>query len=394
MNDQTPNPVTNDAPGTQPDGGLEAQLAELSAPIVAGPAIWQYALKQHHAVKAKSFWRPQMSRRFQIVAACAALAAIAGGTLILPSLGSARGSHRVADAPDSKVPATMRMPATAPEVPEMTYSFASDSASDVGLRVQLERRVELPSAAAIATQDVRAVVHKSAIEIQSPDVRAAYAKAAIIPSDALGEFTENSNLVGEGSNTRGELTLRVRASRLSAALNDVRALGLVASESTNAVDVTDRIVDLDATIRNEKKVEAELLGLLEGKQDAPVKQILEIRQSLSDARDRIEKLEAQRANTGRAVEFATILVVVRHAEPPAVPEVPKSIGQQFNDELGNAWHAGVTNLGSSLGWCLRVFVGGLPVWIGMVIAGAMGTVVVRRLTRWSVAEPAPKWSTS
>src|SRR5262249_9818313 len=130
--------------------------------------------------------------------------------------------------------------------------------------------LQAPAAAAPSSDEPRQVVRKSTLELESADIQATFAKVAHSLSEARGEYIENSSLTGQGDSARATITLRIAADRLSAALNDLRQLGKVLSDATTGEDVTSQAVDLDARIRNEERVEAELLQLLEKRADAPL----------------------------------------------------------------------------------------------------------------------------
>lgn len=208
----------------------------------------------------------------------------------------------------------------------------------------------------------------------------------------LTTMPENSPAPTDGQATaaRADITFRVRAERLSLVLTQIRALGKPTSESLNSLDVTDRLTDLDATIRNEKRVEAELLDLVEQRKGAPLQEILELREKLSELRARIERLEAHKANADKQVELATIVLTLHHetkAEPP--PEKPKA---DLGSKLDAAWAAGSSGLGDSLAWSLEVALARLPMWIALAALTLAAWLGLRRAIRWSAQEPPPKLS--
>jgi hypothetical protein len=218
----------------------------------------------------------------------------------------------------------------------------------------------------------RAVIRKATIELITDDVRAAFAKAAHLPSDASGEYVQDSSLTGEGKATQAQLTLRVTVAHLSSTLDALRALGTVRSENSGGEDVTAQVVDLDARIRNEQRVETELLQLLEKRADAPLKDILELRASLDNVRQSIESLIGQRERLGRLVDLATILVIIRPpAEEPAKPAAAPSLGDYFKANVATSWRHGLEFLTDTLANLLALLLGGLVWWLlltGMVYA--------------------------
>ncbi len=214
----------------------------------------------------------------------------------------------------------------------------------------------------------RHVVRKASIEFKTTDVRAAFLKASMIPNAALGEYVEDSSVTGEGASVAANLTLRVTAERLPDVLNQVRELGTVTSEQVRGEDVTAQVVDVESRLRNERRIEQELLELLEKREDAPLKDILELRTKLSEVRGEIERMEGQRANLDRLVSLATVLVLIRPADAPAPAPEKSSILSHLGDSFSAAWRTGVEFLIDSSAAIVRIGLGGLIWWIIAIAA--------------------------
>ena len=219
----------------------------------------------------------------------------------------------------------------------------------------------------------RAVVRKAQMELLTENVRTAFLKAQHLVSEASGEYVQESALTGseKDKNLQANLTLRVTAERLSALLNDLRALGSVNAESSGGEDVTAQMVDLEARLSNEKRVEKELLDLMEKRTDAPLKEVLELRDHIGSVRQSIEQMTAQRERLGRLVSLATVLVIIR-TEPEqsktATQPAKESIGQYFGKNVAAAWEAGLQFLADTVAALLRVAVGGIIWWTLLVLA--------------------------
>jgi hypothetical protein len=215
----------------------------------------------------------------------------------------------------------------------------------------------------------RQIVRKATVELLTDDVRAVFLKAAMVLSEADGEYVQESSITGSGETAQANLVLRVAADRLSEVMNALRELGEVRSEQVTGQDVTAQVVDLEARLRNEQRVEAELLELLEKRNDAPLKEILELRNTLSDVRGEIERLTAQRQQLGRLVSLATVLVIIRTDESQERP-ADFSIATYFGDGVVQAWQKGLIFLADTFGVLLSVLVGGLIWWILLVLVFA------------------------
>jgi hypothetical protein len=228
----------------------------------------------------------------------------------------------------------------------------------------------------------RHIVRKASIEIRTADVAAAFQRVQLLVNEGQGEFIADSSQQGVGRDERASVTLRVRPARLGAVLTSVRAMGLVVSESRGGDDVTDRVVDLEARLRNERRVEQEMLELLEQRPDAPLDDILTLRRQLADVRGTIERYEGQRSALEQLVSLATVLVLIR-MDPEAfdgtdLPTDDESLADRFGAELGGAWVAGLGGLIDSIATVVRVLLGGLLWWL---LAAAVIILVVRRYGR-------------
>lgn len=224
----------------------------------------------------------------------------------------------------------------------------------------------------------RAVIRKSTIELSSPDVRAAYFKAAQSLSEARGEFVQSSSLTGEGNAAQAQITLRVAADRLSAVLNELRALGKVHTDQTTGEDVTNQAVDLEARLRNEQRVEKELLELLDKRHDAPLKEVLDVRDRLAMVRNSIESITAQRDRLGKLVSLATVLVIIRGDELPAPVVTEESFVDYLGASLMTSLKNGGRTLADTLAGAVALIIGGMLWWLILITVVAAAAKVIRR----------------
>lgn len=247
-----------------------------------------------------------------------------------------------------------------------------------------------PASLAENLGSVRHVARRVELELKVPVVADAARRAEAVVRGALGEYVERSTLDGSGPGGSASLTLRVLADRCAEATDQLRSLGTVVSERSAGDDVTDRVVDLEARARNESRVEAELLALVESRRGAPLKEIMEVRSELQRVREELERLQAQRDGLGALVSLATITVRIAHDEGAATGE--SSRGSKASEKLRGAWGAGTDALTSSAAWCIELVVGGLIWWVLLAL------VVAVVWTRWprpkaqSFPEPAPRVS--
>lgn len=225
----------------------------------------------------------------------------------------------------------------------------------------------------------RAVVRKATMHLVSKDVRAAYLKAMHIVSPVYGEFVESSAMQGSGEIAEANITLRVAANRLDDVLNDLRDLAIVVSEDKTGDDVTSQLIDLEARLRNEERVERELLELVETRADAPLDDLLQLREEIGKVRGSVERYRAQIAQMNKLVSLATVLIIIRYdfddEEDEAADEDGEgTLGAYFAENIAAAWEGGMRFLADTLGVIVQIIVGGFIWW---VIAAILIVVAMR-----------------
>lgn len=393
----------------QLDDTITKQLAALTAWSGETPGVWRRALKSaadrgDFPLARQPRWLTH--RAWRNIAACAAVLVVGVtlGSFLLPALHMASQSVAV-NSPSQETPvrggrvlpapASRRMTETLPmayDAHDYSHHFVGGELDVVGppspasgtlyscypsdstpVQVELGKAYLYdaapsgsPASAADAARTVadalpRQVIRKATIELAATDVRAVFLKAGLIISQASGEYIEDSALTGTGKETQANLTLRVEASRLDQVLNALRDLGEVRAERVEGQDVTTQVVDIQARLRNEQHVEAELLQLLEKRQDAPLKEVLELREKIGQIRQEIECLTAQRDQFSRVVSLATVLVIIRPGDAPALPA--SGLYAYFAETCRTAWTASIRFLVDSVAVLLALLVGGFVWWV-------------------------------
>lgn len=338
---------------------VEAALRGLTAwdAPAPSPGLWERAAGRRAGLF-PVLGRPIPQPILGGIAAALLIVVLAGA--LLPSLGKARSSR----------PATVAVERQLRDVPPASEPAMLDQA------LAFEPAARPAAAPAYRTSDnapdpsaviQRAVIRKATLELRSADVRAAAAKAALLLNEAAGEYVQESSIQGEGERARAQLTLRIAADRLSEVLNQIRDLGEVTSESVTGQDVTAQVVDLEARLRNEQRVETELLDLLQKRENAPLADILQLRESIASVRGEIERLTAQRDHLSRMVSLGTVLLIIRGADAPGPEAGAFSFLGTFGDRLAAAWHGGVRALAGSIALLVQILVGGAVWWVILAV---------------------------
>lgn len=154
-----------------------------------------------------------------------------------------------------------------------------------------------------AFRDDAKIIRTGTLQLEVEDVRAALA-AGRTAVTGFGGYIGASQQYNDGDQITATVSYRIPADRWEDALDAFRALGTPVSEETNALEVTDQIVDLDARIRNLRASETALVR--HASEAARVSDLLEIEARLSEVRGQIEQLTAQRENLADRAAFATL----------------------------------------------------------------------------------------
>ncbi len=355
------------------DDRLAEALARLSAGPEQSPQLWKQAL--HSADR-----HNPPGRRLRHLAkkrlSNAALLGLAAGLLVVlfvvvstPHLSRARDLARRSGEPAAPSFATPADSAPLPDALGLTDQNVSPALGTGGARQGPAEEVQADGGAPVRIALSRQIIRNARVELVCEDVPAAFKSVAALVDLQRGEYLEHSTIDDSGSGRRAELTLRVAAERLDEVLAALRKLGRVQREDVQAEDVTAQVVDLEARLRNERRIEAELLDLLEQREAAPLTEILQLRAALEDVRGRIERVEAQRQQLGRQVALATVRVELRTRPRP--DSAAGRFRRELSDGLSSAWRDGLVGLARTVGAVVHIAIAGAIWWallaVGLVV---------------------------
>ncbi|HNR99336.1 MAG TPA: DUF4349 domain-containing protein [Planctomycetota bacterium] len=139
------------------------------------------------------------------------------------------------------------------------------------------------------------------------------------PEDAVDRFLARVEALGGYLETRENLfvSCRVPAAQFHALCAEVRGYGLVAKESTSAVDVTKQFMDLTVRIENAEKARERLLVLLERAEK--VEDTLKIEAEIRRLTEEIERMKGELKFLSEQIAFSTIAVQFRSNAPELRP---------------------------------------------------------------------------
>lgn len=235
---------------------------------------------------------------------------------------------------------------------------------------------------AAAPHDDALIVRTAQLGLQVADVDAALTKAQQAIG-GLGGYIGASTRSLDNDHPVATVTYRVPVERWDEALTALRGLATkVLSEQTDAMEVTAQAVDLDARIKNLRATETALQGVLEKAVKIP--DILEVQAQLSQTREQIEQLVAQRAELGDRAALGTVQVAYG-IEVVAVTQATQSWDPAAQVDQATATLVDILQTVASLGIWFAIVL--LPLLVAVGIVVLIVAVIARR--RGALRRPGP-----
>jgi hypothetical protein len=138
-------------------------------------------------------------------------------------------------------------------------------------------------------------------------------------------------------------SLRIPTAQLAAAMNELKSLGRVETESQNGEEVTQQHADLVGRLKNSRETEQRLQAILL-QRTGKISDVLEVEQEIARVRGEIEQMEAEQKNIEHRVDFATIDLKFADEYKAQLGSPATSVSTQFHNALVN----GYTNAADSL----------------------------------------------
>src|SRR5687767_13160421 len=164
----------------------------------------------------------------------------------------------------------------------------------------------------------RKIIRNATLTLEADEPAQAAQRVASV-AESRGGFvvTSESRQQTSAKGGRGYETftveLRVPAQQFDAALADVRAAaGSVTAQKISGKDVTEEYIDLEARLRTQRALEAQLMEIMKRAQE--VEDAIAVQRELTNVRTEIERVEGRRRFLENQSSLSTISVTLR---PPA-----------------------------------------------------------------------------
>jgi Domain of unknown function (DUF4349) len=211
--------------------------------------------------------------------------------------------------------------------------------------------------------DDRKVVRTGKLEVvvSTYDSARAQIEAAV---KASGGYIDSTHVERADSRVSdATIVIRIPADSFESILPQLRQLGEVTSETTNAADITDEYVDTEARLASDQQLEKRLLELATA-HDGKLDQVLAVERELARVRGEIESYEGHLKMWNDQVSLSTLTIELSTKRAELPPREPPTLGSQTK----GAFHESVEGLRGFGEWCLINGVGLLP-WLVLLIPG-------------------------
>ncbi|MFD2081110.1 protein of unknown function [Actinopolymorpha cephalotaxi] len=243
----------------------------------------------------------------------------------------------------------------------------------------------------------RSIVRTATLGIRTKDARAAARRAASLAEGSGGYVASqesSSDKDGSGSDTPGtrgagdvapigvNLVLRVPVADFDRVVGALRELGTVRTDSQQATDVTDQVVDVDSRVKSQQRSIDRLRTLLG--QAKTVGEVMQVETELASREAELESLQARAAALGGQATLATIRVDF---------ETPPVAGTDDGDHAGTGFLGGLRSGWSAFaatGKALLTALGAMtPFLVLLGLCVLVGLPLRRRLRARSERRDAP-----
>lgn len=174
-------------------------------------------------------------------------------------------------------------------------------------------------AASDAALQQRMIIRTVNMTVLVEDTDAALNEVRSLVASYEGYIADSNRWMINDTQAMAQITIRVPAESLDAALEALRGMALkVERETSSGQDVTEEYTDIQARLRNLEATEKELLALLTEVREnrGKAEEILAIHRELTSIRGQIESLKGRSQYLERMTALATITMEIR---PKATP---------------------------------------------------------------------------
>jgi len=136
---------------------------------------------------------------------------------------------------------------------------------------------------------------------------------AAVAGEEQGYVNTQNSERGANGKLQGEIVVKVLPANLDRFLMKLRALGDLKNQTIGTDDVTKDYFDTEARVRNSKRMEETLLGILQ-KNTTKVSELLQVEKELARVRESIEQMQGQLKYYDALVAYATVTITMHEKD--------------------------------------------------------------------------------
>jgi hypothetical protein len=270
-------------------------------------------------------------------------------------------------------------------------STAARQAAADGAEMQKASLSQAEASQAAPVPVARKIIRNASVTVEVEVPADAQRKLASV-AEQRGGFVVTSESKRHGGSTSNapayevvSMEMRVPSEHFDAVINEIRGVGgTVVEEKITGQDVTEEYIDLEARIRTQRALEAQLLELL--KRAESVQEALGVQREIANVRTVIESVEGRRRFLESQSSLSTIKVTLR---PSALLSSAGTSG--FFYGLKRAISNGLEVASDITVGLVTFFVALIPVLLLLVLPAVLiARSVLRRVRRRAPPAPEPQ----
>jgi hypothetical protein len=268
--------------------------------------------------------------------------------------------------------AAKALPMGAPVAESANSAVVSDGARSSG-PAPLARLVPPPPRGGRGPSQL---IRTANVSLEVSDVSRALRDATLISDEELGDVIGLSDETPSSPDQvhTATMSLRVPQYRFEQTLDALGRLGKVTSKSVNAQDVSDQLVDAQARLRNLRRTETDMLGIMD--RSGNIDQVLNVTQAISSVREQIERLDAQIQGMQYQVAYSTVNISFTSPVVVTTPTGWAVLGAAWKNATAAARDFGIGLVSFAL-WLVAfspyVLVAALLLWFAVQRVRALAT---------------------
>ena len=183
------------------------------------------------------------------------------------------------------------------------------------------------------------LIKTATLQITVKSITTSIDQVKAIAQQQQGDILNLSDEIPTDGNSHRTASLQVRVpqAKLDAALQALKALGSLDRQSITAEDVSTQLIDSQARLKNLRKTEATLLGIMG--RSGGVSDVLKVAQELSNVRNQVEQITAQLTALQNQVAYSSVQLNL--VEVTASVRSQPAVGAQ----ISNTWESATSSFG-------------------------------------------------